>query len=215
MKEANRVLRFTLGERLAHWSHTVAFVTLLLTGLLLVFRNAGHLLGPPGLRLAGQLHHWTAWPFTFLTPAILVLAAPKQTGEWLRSIATWTKDDLAFLAAFPREFFGLKAELPKQGKFNAGEKVNSLLTLFGSLLLIATGWIMLYRDHFSKATLAWVYPLHDLGALLLGSVIIGHAYLALLHPNSRESIRGMVGGTVSRRFAREHHALWYERLNSR
>jgi len=215
MEKSKRVMRFNPAERLGHWSHTVTFLTLLVTGLALVFRGFGNLLGPAGIRFGQSLHHFMAYPFTFLTALILLLGTSKTTLRWLRDVFTWGKEDVAFLSRFPREFFGLKAELPVQGKFNAGEKVNSLLTIFGSALMAATGWIMLFRDHFSKQVVAAAYPVHDLGALLMGAVIIGHAYLALGHPNSRESIKGMLFGTVSEKFAREHHAKWYEELNGK
>ena len=213
MTEERRVLRFNLAERTAHWFLAATFILLFLTGAGLVFRSLGHLLGPSGLRLASSLHHLTAYVFTLVPAAVLLFGTPRSAREWLRSIFTWSKEDLAFLASFPKEFFGLKVELPRQGKFNAGEKVNSLLTLFGSVLMVATGWIMLFRDSFPKAVLAWAYPLHDAGALLMGSVILGHVYLALLHPGSRESIHGMLRGTVSAGFAREHHARWYEEIS--
>ncbi len=213
MTEQRRVLRFNLAERAAHWVLAVSFLLLFLTGAALVFRSLVQLLGPSGLRITSRLHHVVAYAFTFGPVAVLLLTTPKTTREWLRSIFTWTKEDLAFLASFPKEFFGLKVELPSQGKFNAGEKVNSLLTLVGSVLMVATGWIMLFRDSFPKAVLAWAYPLHDAGALLMGSVILGHVYLALLHPGSRESINGMLRGTVSEKFAREHHAKWYEEIS--
>lgn len=213
MTEQRRVLRFNLAERTAHWILAVTFLLLFLTGAALVFRGLGGLLGQSGLRFTSRMHHLMGYVFTFGPAVVLLFGTPRTTREWLRSIFTWTKDDLAFLAGFPKEFFGLKPKLPKQGKFNAGEKVNSLLTLFGSALMVGTGWIMLYRDSFPKSVLAWAYPLHDAGALLLGSVILGHIYLALLHPGSRESINGMLHGTVSERFAREHHARWYEEIS--
>lgn len=213
MTEPRRVLRFNLADRLAHWALALSFILLFLTGAGLVFRGLGHLLGPSGLRFSSGLHHLLAYVFTFGPVAILLFGTPATAREWLRSIFTWNREDFAFLGGFAKEFFGLKPKLPQQGKFNAGEKVNSLITIFGSLLMGVTGWIMLYRSAFPKVVLAWAYPLHDAGALLMGSVILGHIYLALVHPGSRESIHGMLSGTVSETFAREHHARWYESIS--
>ncbi|MBE3572420.1 MAG: cytochrome b/b6 domain-containing protein [Moorella humiferrea] len=207
-----KVERFNLFERLGHWSHGITFVVLLLTGLALVFRGYAGLLGPGGLRLFRGIHHAMAYPFTFLTVIILLLGTPRTFLQWLRECFTWGRDDFRFIFAFPREFFGLKAELPEQGKFNAGEKLNSLLTIFGSILMAATGWILLLRDSFSPAVVSWALPLHSAGALLMGGVLLGHVYLALGHPNSRESINGMLSGKVSAKFAREHHGRWYREL---
>ncbi|KYH31715.1 formate dehydrogenase subunit gamma [Neomoorella mulderi] len=209
-----RVERFNLAERLGHWSHGITFVVLLLTGSALVFRSYAGLIGPGGLRLFRSIHHVMAYPFTFLTVIILLLGTPRTAGQWLKECLTWGRDDLRFIAAFPREFFGLKVQLPEQGKFNAGEKLNSLLTIAGSILMVVTGWILLLRDSVAPALVAWALPLHSAGALVMGGVILGHIYLALGHPNSRESINGMLSGKVSARFAREHHARWYRELKA-
>ncbi|GAF26136.1 cytochrome b subunit of formate dehydrogenase [Moorella thermoacetica Y72] len=210
-----RVERFNLAERLGHWSHGISFVVLLLTGSALVFRGFGGLLGPGGLRLFRSVHHLMAYPFTFLTVLILLLGTPRTAGQWLKECLTWRAGDLRFIAAFPREFFGLKVQLPEQGKFNAGEKLNSLLTIFGSILMASTGWILIFRDSVSPAVAAWALPLHSAGALVMGGVLLGHIYLALGHPNSRESINGMISGRVSAQFARQHHVIWYRELKEK
>ncbi|GFN24224.1 formate dehydrogenase subunit gamma [Thermanaeromonas sp. C210] len=207
-----RIERFNLAERLGHWSHGVTFVLLLVTGLGLVFRGLSGLLSPEVLQAARNVHHAMAYPFTFLTVLILLLGTPRTTFQWLKECFTWRKEDLKFLQGFPREFFGLPVKLPEQGKFNAGEKLNSLLTVFGSVWMMATGWILLLRDRLSPEVVTWALPLHSAGALLMGAVLIGHVYLALGHPGSRESIKGMIWGTVSETFAREHHGRWYREI---
>ncbi|MDN5362077.1 MAG: formate dehydrogenase subunit gamma [Moorella sp. (in: firmicutes)] len=206
--------RFTLGERLGHWSHALTFVLLLLTGSGLAFYSLAHLLGPDVLRIFRSIHRFVAYPFTFLTLLLLLLGAPRPADQWLQECFRWNAADIAFIQAFPREFFLLPVKLPPQGKYNAGQKINSLLTIAGSLLMIITGWMMIFADKFTLATLAWVHALHSGGALVLGGVILGHAYLGLLHPHSRESIKGMLTGKVSADFAASHHARWYRNLGA-
>ena len=50
--------------------------------------------------------------------------------------------------------------------------------------------------------------LHD--ALLYASLalLLGHLYLALIHPATRHALRGIVLGTVREDWAREHHGRW-------
>lgn len=207
-----RIKRFNLAERVAHWSQAFAFVVLFLTGSALIFRGYGALLGAEGLRIAGMIHRIIGVSFPIIILAILLLLTPKTTKEWLRSVFSWNMSDVKFLALFPKEFFGLKVKLPAQGKFNAGEKINSLITIFGSMLMVITGWMLILQDRFSPSVIAWVHLLHASGALLMGAVIIAHAYLALGHPGSREAINGMISGTVSEKFAKEHHELWYNEV---
>ncbi len=204
--------RFSLAERLGHWSHAISFIALLLTGLALVFRGFGAALGSEGLKFFQQIHHFMAYPFTFLTLLILAVGAPKATVQWLKECFTWTKSDWSFIRAYPASFFGFKTVLPEQGKYNAGQKLNSILTIIGFLVMIATGWPMLFPASFSPGLVAWARPVHSLGATVLGAVLIGHAYLAILHPHSRESLKGMLKGSISLEYARVHHSLWVKRI---
>lgn len=204
-----KVLRFNKAERIGHWVHTVSFLTLLFTGFTLFFMKLGNLVGVPGIQTARAIHRFMAIPFAIGTPLVLLLGTPKSTFRWLKDVFTWDKDDVNFVMGFAKEFFGLHAELPPQGKFNAGEKINSMLTIFGSIILAVTGIIM-WQDHlFPREFVQWMYPIHDLFALVMGAVIMGHAYLGLLHPGSKESINGMISGYVSEEFAKGHHEKWY------
>lgn len=205
----DKVLRFNKNERIGHWVHTVSFVSLFLTGLVLFSVKLGSFLGVPGIQAARSLHRVMGIPFMVGAPIILLMGTPKTTMQWLKDVFTWDKDDFKFLGGFAKEFFGLHTDLPDQGKFNAGEKVNSLLTIFGCIVLSVTGVIM-WQDHlFSPGLVQWMYPIHDLFALVMGGVIMGHAYLALGHPGSKESINGMISGYVSEEFAKGHHQKWY------
>ncbi|MEW6622306.1 MAG: cytochrome b/b6 domain-containing protein [Bacillota bacterium] len=211
----NRVTRFNIMERLGHWSHAVPFTVLLLTGLTLVFGKYNSLFGGDTLRFFSKTHHFMGYVFSFLAVAVLIIGTPKTFIAWIKACFSWSRDDFKFVLGFPKEFFGLKADLPKQGKFNAGEKINSILTMVFFVLMVVTGWIMLNPEYFSKKTLFVTYSLHAAGAMFGGAVFLGHVYLSLVHPGSRESIKGMIFGTVSKQFAKEHHALWYEELQAK
>jgi len=39
-------------------------------------------------------------------------------------------------------------------------------------------------------------------------LILAHLYLALLHPSTRESLRGGTRGVVRREWAEKHHDAW-------
>ncbi len=207
-----RIKRFNVAERVAHWSQAFAFVVLFLTGAGLIFQFFGDFLGVEGLRRAGLLHRVIGISFPVIVLAVLVLLTPKTTREWLKSLVSWNKDDIRFLMLFPKEFFGGHVKLPPQGKFNAGEKINSLLVIFSSAIMVITGWMLIFRHLFPAWMVVWIHPVHAGTALLLAAVILAHAYLGLGHPSSREAMKGMVKGTVSETFAREHHLLWYEQV---
>lgn len=212
IKREGQVLRFVLGERIAHWNHALTFLLLFFTGFALVARGLSGIVGQEGMLLFSKLHRGAAWPFTLLTIPILYFTARKTAGQWFRDSFRFDRDDRTFLARFALDFFGLKAELPDQGKFNAGEKINSLLQIFGWPVMVITGWMMVYKTALPQALMQWVIPIHSFTALLLGCAVIGHIYLATLHPHSRTGLSGMFSGWVDAKWARAHYRKWYDEI---
>jgi len=204
-------MRFSLPSRLGHGINALAFVILLITGSALVFRGFGSLIGINGLELFSNIHHMFGYVMTFIPIIILIIFSFKNMRRWLYDIFHWSNYDVKFVMAFPKAFFGLKVNTPKQGRFNGGEKINSIIQIIGFIIMIITGWIMLLGTA-SPAALGWARTIHSISALALGGIIIAHLFLALLHPGSKESIKGMLGGSVSKQWATDHHALWVEEI---
>ena len=205
----NKILRFSLGSRLGHGVQAISFTLLLITGSSLVFKGYGNLIGASGLKLFSQLHHILAYILTFGPILLLILFSWDNVKRWIYDCIHWTQADVKFVSAFPKIFFGLKADTPKQGKFNGGEKINSILQIFGTIVIGISGWIMLL-GLFSPAITGWAHIIHSFAALALSGVVAAHAYLALIHPGSKESINGMLSGYVDLDWAKDHHALWVE-----
>lgn len=210
---SNKVLRFTLGERVSHWVHAISFFLLLFTGLgilSLAFRPALGIIG--GVDVARLLHRVVAVIFVVVVGAMFFIGNPKYHWDWLKSIFHFSKADLQHIAAFPKEFFGGHGDYPAQDKYNGGEKINSLLTVFGTIFITLSGIVMWFAPSFPPALVRWAYPIHDLAMFIMAAAVIGHFYLGVLHPESRAALPGMLNGYVSAKFAKAHHAAWYERV---
>lgn len=211
--EPDKVLRFTSGERVSHWVHALSFFLLLFTGLgilVIGLRPAMTLFG--GIQIARLLHRIMAVVFAVVVSAMFLIGNPKYHWEWIKSIFHFTKADWQHVSAFPKEFFGGHGEYPAQDKFNGGEKINSLITVFGSIFITLSGLVMWFAPSFPPALVRWAYPVHDLSMFMMTAAVIGHMYLGLLHPDSRAALPGMLNGYVSTKFAKAHHAAWYERV---
>ncbi len=211
-KRGDKVLRFVLGERIAHWNHALTFLILLFTGGALVVRGLAGALDRDALLLFGQIHRIAAVPFTLLTIPILYIMARKTAGKWVRDSFTFDKDDIGFLAGFAKEFFGIHVKLPDQGRFNGGEKVNSILQILGWPVMVITGWMMVYKTDLPRGLMEWVIPIHSITALLLGCAVLGHIYLATVHPGSKPGLSGMFSGWVPGKWAKAHYRKWYDQL---
>lgn len=211
--QPEKVLRFTRGERISHWVHAGSFFILLFTGLgilSLSFRPALVIFG--GVQVARVIHRGIAVIFVVVAAGMFLIGDSRYHWEWLKSAFHFTKADWQHISAFPKEFFGGHGDYPAQDKYNGGEKINSLLTIFGSFFITVSGIAMWFSTSFPAGLVRWAYPVHDLSMFVMTAAVIGHMYLGLLHPDSRVSIFGMLSGYVPTKFAKAHHAAWYERI---
>ena len=206
------IKRFNKVECCAHWANAVFFGLLFLSGMVLFLGTIAAAIGHEGVAFTKIVHRVAAIPFILTVPVLLIFGTPKTTKTWLKSIFTWSKNDLIWLSRFAKEFFGGRAELPPQGKLNAGEKINSLLCVFGCGLLTISGLIMWLSSPFSSNLVLIAYAVHDMAAATVGAAVIGHSFLGLFHPEYKEALNGIIHGTVSEEFAKGHHGQWYEEL---
>lgn len=71
-----------------------------------------------------------------------------------------------------------------------------------------------HEEFFPQWAVKLSFLFHDLLTFIYLPMLAGHIYLALGHPLTRESIKGMIGGKVSSSYAALHHGAWYERASS-
>lgn len=209
----DKVLRFTAGERFSHWVHAISFFVLLFTGLGVFsasFQPAMAMVG--GIHVAQVIHRIAAFVFVVVVGLMFFVGNPRYHWRWLKFVFSFNKSDWQHILAFPKEFFGGHGSYPAQEKYNGGEKINSLITIFGTVFITLSGVIMWFSSSFPPALVRWAYPVHDLSMFLMTAAAIGHIYLGVLHPDSRAALSGMLNGYVSTKFAKAHHRDWYERL---
>lgn len=204
------VKRFTKPIIFVHWLNATAFFALFLTGLPLYTETFDFLYpvfgGPASARLLHRI-----FAVMFIMPTfIAILFDPKSFFHWIKQIFTWRKNDVGFFLPFAKEFFGGKSEVPPQGYYNAGEKVNSLLQILMAIFIITSGIVMWFPHLFPAGLVNWAYPMHDIGVGLAVGVVVGHVYMSVFQ--AKGSLHGMTKGDVTIDFAKEHYPLWVEEL---
>lgn len=210
--DGKSIKRFSKSVRIAHWTNAVCIFVLFISALP-IYSKSFQWLYPLFGGSAGAILIHKIFAVIFVLPTLFVLVTdPKSFINWMKQVLSWKSYDFKFLKEFPKEFFGKKADIPKQDFFNAGQKVNSLLTIFAAIIMVVSGVIMWFPDFFGKTIVLWSYPFHSLGAGLMIAVVIGHIYLSVGHPDSRPSIKGMTEGQVDVKYAKAHHGLWYDEV---
>jgi formate dehydrogenase gamma subunit len=162
--------------------------------------------------------HRVAGSCLFIFPALALLRNRRDYRIHfynIRQAWIWRTDDFKWLALFGPSTVSRKVNLPEQGKFNAAEKLNFMMVMCASPLLIASGVIL-----WLPGTPFRTWLVHVSLALVAAPLMIGHIYMALANPSTRVGLSGMFTGYVDRLWAKHHYRLWYrehyereERLN--
>jgi len=189
--------RFTFTERLMHWVHASAFFVLLASGLILYIPSFASAVGRRPL--VKDIHFLTAVSWAGAMVLIALLGNRRALARTIREIDVFDRDDRRFLAG--------RVHAP-QGRFNAGQKVNVIITAAFAVLFFVSGMLLWLSERNTSFHLGGTLYLHD--ALMYLSVIIvtGHLYLALINRSTRHALRGMTLGSVSEEWARAHHVKW-------
>jgi len=193
-----RIERFNRTERVLHWTHAASFVALLVTGLILYLPSLSTLIAQR--QIVKNVHIWVAVAWAVAIALILVLGDRRRLAEDWREIETIDGDDRRWL----------RGRHVPQGRFNAGQKINTLLTIAFGLLFALSGFFLWLGERDHRFLFDGTGTVHDVLTYLSVGLLVGHLYLALIHPSTRHALRGMTTGEVDEAWARKHHAKWVE-----
>ena len=199
------VRRFSSAEQALHWLLAVSFLTMLVTGLILYLPSLAEVAA--NRRLWKSIHLGAALAFWFGT----LLIVSSSTGKLRRTVGQIDKfddDDRRWLKWQVRQM-GPK---PPQGRFNAGQKLNTAVIAGLMVVFTISGTLMYLQEVDATFRGTSAILVHDIAMYIAIPLVIGHLYMAMLNPSTRHSLRGMVLGTVRRDWAREHHAKWEREL---
>jgi formate dehydrogenase subunit gamma len=189
--------RFSRTERTLHWANALFFSVLLATGLILYLPSLATAVGRRPL--IKDIHFWTGISWAGAILLIASLGNRRALVQTVREIDLFDRDDRRFLAGHLHS---------PQGRFNAGQKVNAVLTAAFATLFFVSGLLLWYGERDTRFRLSGTVYLHDSLMYLSVVIVAGHLYLSLIHPSTRHALRGMTRGTVRADWARVHHPKW-------
>jgi len=204
----DEVQRYNFAERAYHWINAIAYTYLMLTGLAIFTPLAywlAYVLGGPA-----TIRYWHPWiGLIYLATIFWMHRMWKRDMQKIPEDERWSKN----LRAYAENRDEL---MPPQGRFNAGQKQFWWLMLYCTFILLITGIIMWIPEKMPRE-LHWVLPItvfiHSATALITIAAFIIHVYMSVwVTPGS---VKAMVEGHVSTRWARTHHRLWYEKITGR
>jgi formate dehydrogenase subunit gamma len=231
-----RVTRFVGIERFGHWLTAVSFIVLGLTGLNVLYGRY-FLKDAIGSEAFAQitfygklLHNYVA--FAFMLGLVLILIM-------------WIKDNFPSRTDFGWIIRGggllSKHSHPPAKKFNAGQKLIFWLVILGGASLSLSGLALMFPFEFPmfaktfeainalgfERIAGYALPTeltpieemqlsqlwHAIMALFMIVVIIAHIYIGSI--GMEGAFAAMGSGEVDANWAREHHSIWYEKVQAR
>ncbi|MDH3634580.1 MAG: formate dehydrogenase subunit gamma [Gammaproteobacteria bacterium] len=200
-----KILRFTTSQRAAHWTTAILFVTLGLTGLILLLGRKFliPLFGAEGfsnIAVAAKFLH------DYLGP-VFMLALTWLFVLFVRDNIPSPKLDLQWLL----KGGGLFGKHASAGRYNAGEKLWFWLATIVGLAVIISGMVLDFPIFGqARATMEFYHWVHSVSAIILIVVSFGHIYMGTAALEATFEV--MKTGYCDANWAKEHHDLWYEKV---
>ncbi len=207
-ESGERILRYTLSERINHWIAGLAYIYCLITGLGFwspyMFWLTILVGGGPTARF---WHPWFGLVFC-------------GSAFWMYKV--WRNDmltndaDLAWRKAMKYYIRNEDEKLPPIDRFNYGQKAFFWLMFYGAIFLVLSG-VVLWFPELVPWSLRWLRYLavtvHVTAALATIGGFIIHIYMGTAMV--RGGFTSIIRGEVSAAWAKTHHRLWYERVTGR
>jgi formate dehydrogenase subunit gamma len=204
---ADEILRFHRSERHLHWAIAIPFTVCYLTAAILVLVYNAHPVWP--LRAVFSWTHRIAGGCLIVLPPLAVARHWRDFRLHVQNVRwgwRWTLDDVKWLLLMGPATFCSRIALPHQGKFNAGEKINFVVIMCTYPIYVATGLTIWFAGVPFVSWLVHVF----LAVFVATPLLLGHVFMALVNPDTRVGLSGMLSGLVDRHWARHHYRYWYD-----
>jgi formate dehydrogenase subunit gamma len=150
--------------------------------------------------LVKDIHFWCGAAWVPTLAALALVGNGRALLRTARDIDRFDRDDLRWLLG--------RRPVPPQGRFNAGQKLNATVTAAMTVLFTISGLLLWFGERNTRLRFASTVILHDGLAFAAVALLVGHLYLAVIHPATRHALRGMTTGKVSEEWAQRHHSKW-------
>lgn len=215
-----RIKKHDSAGVLLHWFNAVCWLLLVATGLATVSNPAYAIVPIEWTRLmrvvfggTSGLIFWHAavgllWAGVLMVH--IVFGWRSLTVPFLKNNFWLDRDDVMWLVFRAQRILGKDVKLPPQGPFNAGQKIFGIIVTLGSIVILLSGLVLVFRPYVpDTAWVAWALPVHlfAVGAVCTGLCI--HIYMGGVFPEEKQAFFSIFTGEVNELYAYSHHRKWY------
>jgi len=200
-----KILRFTLNQRVAHWCTAILFVTLALTGIVLLLGRKLLLpmIGSEGFgyiaAASKTLHDYLGPAFAVSLLFLFVL--------FVRDNFLSPKLDMQWLA----KGGGMIGQHASADRYNFGEKGWFWIAVLVGGTIVISGLVLDFPIFGqSRETMEFYLVIHGIAALIMTIAAFGHIYMGTAALEGTFEV--MQTGYCDSNWAKEHHDIWYEKV---
>lgn len=206
-KKSKMIVRTKFIDRACHWTVVICFFLVALSGIALFFPTLQWLTETFGTPQMGRILHPFFGVLIFVVLMFMFFRFVKHNIP--------DKQDLPWIKNIVEVLKGNEHHVADVGKYNAGQKMMFWSIMSMIFVLLATG-IIIWRPYFAHLFPMWLVRwslfIHAAAAIILIHAILIHMYMAFW---VKGSIKGMIEGKVSRRWAKKHHPRWYREIEAK
>jgi formate dehydrogenase subunit gamma len=215
-KLKNEIVRFVPRQRVEHIVLMVLFIVLSVTGLAQRYSSAGWaewiIINVGGIEFLRLIHRITAMVFVLQFVYHIVFVSVGYFTKHAKLTMVPTLKDFKDVIDEMRYTFGFKDKPPKFDRFDYRQKFEYWGLMFGSTVLIITGFILMYPVAFTRflpgQVVAAAVEFHGFEATLAAlTIVIWHLYDVIFRPGVFPADTTIFTGRISRERVAEEHPL--------
>jgi formate dehydrogenase subunit gamma len=145
----DRIRRFSRTERALHWLHAGALFVLLASGLVLYLPRLSELVARR--QLVKDVHLYTGLAWAVVITLLILLGLRHGLRGTIRELERFDGEDLRWLLR----------RGGRAGRFNAGQKLSTIVTAAFAVLFAISGFLLWYGERDTRFRLANTILLHD------------------------------------------------------
>ena len=141
-----------------------------------------------------------------IDPLLFLILDRRRLAENRRVLGEWSGNDWRWLRATLTGGTFRGKKMPPQGRFNAGQKINSHVVAGLTLTFVVTGTMLLARGYLPPWLASGVLVCHKMLAIAGVGLIVGHVSMALLTPTRTRRAEGNGQGCPAGAHSPEGHS---------
>ncbi len=213
--------RMNRSERIQHVLTFSTFIMLVITGFALKFKWSIPLLSDEAnVSLRGNGHRFAALVMvgTCIYHVFYVLFTARGRDQFARMMPRIS--DIHDIVGMLRYYAGLDSHRPKFGRYSYVEKAEYLALVWGSIVMIVTGFMLWFENETLKHMPMWGLDvatlIHYYEAILATlAIIVWHFYYVFVNPDFAPMAFTWIDGKLSREEMEHEHPLELEEIEER